>query len=300
MATLHKFVDSTPTSLTVNNIANYNFLNYIGNNPYWQTNSGGSAFHIQYVDVSQHLNEAIEIVLPSATDRFFNNYNFNTATSTNKLTVITAPTPTIVDGKYHYVFPAGTFTYAYVAPCGPYSSRNGSNYYYNGMNITSATAGVPYWEDVDIPEFISSAALTPKTVEGYGGTTYQSTYIIYYPSTSTSKPFMSGYSNSQGKIRYFELPPGDGKFETNAVYYAFVADAIAYSQKVQELTATSISGSRRTWDAGPSDTTRYILITASVPSTAGNIATNTTMGTASVSNVWGTGIIHSRVNGSWT
>lgn len=297
MATLHKFVDSTPTSLTVNNLANYNFLNYIGNNPYWQTNNGGSAYHIQYVDITGHLNESIEIVLPSATDRFFNNYNFSSGMSTNKLTVITAPTPTIVDGKYHYVFPAGTFTYTQVAPCGPYSKRSGSNYYYNGMDITSATAGGPRWEDVDIPE-LGSAPLTPKTIEVFGSTTYQTTYITYYPSTSTYNMTGNNSSSTIGKIRYFELPPGDGKFETNDVSYVFMANAISYGQQVEYITPTSTSGSISTWDAGPSNNTRYILITASVPKQY-QTATNVTSGDAFIPNVWGTGTIHSRVSGSW-
>lgn len=108
MATLHKFVDSTPTSLTVNNLAAYRFLK--PTNGSWQTTGAGNAFHIQYIDITGHLNEAIEIVLPSETTTFFNNNNLTTGSPSNPLTVITAPTPTIVDGKYHYTFPAGTFT----------------------------------------------------------------------------------------------------------------------------------------------------------------------------------------------
>lgn len=296
MATLHKFVTSG-ASLTVNNIAAYCFLNYTGSNPYWQTWGTTSAFHIQYVDITGHINDQIEIVLPSATDRFFNNYNLNSAMSTNKLTVITAPTPTIVDGKYHYVFPAGTFTYTQVAPCGPYSSRSGSNCYYNGMDITSATAGGPHWEDVNIPEFSSSAPLTPKIIEGFGGTTYQTTYIT---SNGTSTYMTANNSSAAGKIRYFELPPGDGKFETDGVDYVFIANTIAYGQQVVQLTPTSTSGSISTWDAGSSNNTRYILITASVPGRY-QAATNVTTGDAFIpENEWGTGTIHSRVNGSWT
>ena len=297
MATLHKFVDGTPTSLTVNTLSNY-ILNY-SSYSYWIP-SATSGTTLQYIDVTNVKNKSIEIVLSYEVSSYGFVSHPDFTSNTTHCQVIPAPTPTVVDGKYHYVFPPNTFTYNRVAGIGAFQKNSGSNHYFYAAAMYSATSGLPTWEDVDIPEFNSSKELTPKTVEGYGGTTYLSTYIIYYPPTSTQKPFMSGYSNSQGKIRYFELPPGDGKFKTNAVYYAFVADAIAYSQKVQELTATSISGSKRTWDAGPSDTTRYILITASVPSTAGNIATNTTMGTASVSNVWGTGTIHARTSGSWT
>lgn len=294
MATLHKFVQGTPTSLTTSSLNNT-----VVNKPsYWIPNPGYSGYTLQYVDVSSVKNKGIEIVLASSTTKFLSHDNFNS--NTVHCQEITPPSPTIVDGKYHYIFGPNTFQYNKVVAVGNLIKNSGSNHYYSTLNITSATAGVPYWEDVDIPEFISSAALTPKTVEGYGGTTYQSTYIIYYPPTSKSKSMMTGYNNSNGKIRYFELPPGDGKFETNGVYYAFISNVIAYNQKIEQISPTSISGSKRTWDAGPSDTTRYILITASVPSTAGNIATNATSGDASIPNIWGTGTIHSRVSGSWT
>lgn len=294
MATLHKFVSSSGAPLTINQRTGYS-INYPSYS-YYVPNSY-SGYDISNADITNVKNQQIEIVTQSTTTKFLSHPNFYS--NTTHCQEITPPTPTQKSDGYHYIFPANTFTYNKVAVLGSLIKTAGSNHYYSTLPISKAYAGGPHWEDVDIPKFANSAALAPKTVEGYGGTTYQSTYIIYYPPTSPSKPFMSGYSNSQGKIRYFELPPGDGKFETNAVGYAFVTDAIAYNQKVQELTATSISGSKRTWDAGPSDTTRYILITASVPSTAGNIATNTTMGTASISNVWDAGTIHSRVSGSW-
>ena len=292
MATLHKFITGG-TSLTIGQRTGYS-INCPSYSYYVPDSYSG--YNISNADITNVKNQQIEIVTQSTTTKFLSHPNF--FSNTTHCQGITPPTPTQESDGYHYIFPANTFTYNKVAVLGNLIKTAGSNHYYSTLPIIKAYAGGPHWEDVDIPEF-GLVSLTPKTVEGYGDTTYQSTYIIYYPPTSTTKPFMSGYSNSQGKIRYFELPPGDGKFETNVVSYAFVTDAIAYNQKVQELTATSISGSKRTWDAGPSDTTRYILITASVPSTAGNIATNTTMGTASASNVWGTGTLHARTNGSW-
>lgn len=288
MATLHKFV-SSGASLTVNNIAAYCFLNYTGSSPYWQSYSTTSAFHIQYVDITGHINDQIEIVLPSATDRFFNSYNFNTASSTNKLTVITAPTPTIIDGKYHYIFPAGTFTYTQVAPCGPYSSKSGNNHYYNGMDITSATAGGPHWEDVDIPEYSDPITYTIQTFNT--GNTSNQYSNIYYKSYS----YYIGQSNqsSSGKLKYFALPAGVKRFYTTSPRIA-VTTTMAVGQWVQYFYPTETVNNKYYYDVSSfTQSANYVIL----------LDSNGTKGYDGIGGVdggWGIGSTHERVSGSWT
>lgn len=282
MATLHKFVDGTPTSLTVTNLANYNFLNYHG----WQTNGGGSAFHIQYVDVSQHLNESIEIVLPSATTTFFNNYNFATGSSSNPLTVITPPTPTIVDGKYHYVFPAGTFTYAQVAPLGPFSSQSGNNRYYNGMDITSASASGDKWEDVDIPNFNSGTSFTIQTFN-----TEQSSYPYSYLYLNKYTYYIgSSNQSSYGKIKYFELPSGITQFWTTSPSIAQTT-SVALGSGTSIVYPTTQDGNKYYYQITYPQWGNYILLSG--PGVNYD-------GTAGIDSGWDIGILHARTSGSWT
>lgn len=173
MATLHKFVAETPTSLTISSIAKA-----VVNNPsysYWIPNPGyGNAYSLSYVDVSSVKNKGIEIVLTSSTTKFLSHDDFNS--NTVHCQEITPPSPTIIDGKYHYIFGPNTFQYNKVAAVGGLISTSGNNHYYYTLSITSA-ATASAWADVNIPEFASGLTFTTETFNT--GTTYQYSNIYY-------------------------------------------------------------------------------------------------------------------------
>lgn len=202
MATLHKFVDSTPTSLTVNTLSNY-MLNYYSYS-YWIPTGASSGINLQYIDVTNVKNKSIEIVLSQEV----NSYGFvshpDFTSNTTHCQVIPAPTPTIVDGKYHYVFPPNTFTYNRVAGIGAFQKTSGNNHYFYAAAMYSATAGLPAWEDVDIPNYSNGATFTTESFNT-GDATYQYSYIYYQSYT-----YYIGKASaaSYGKIKYFALPAG--------------------------------------------------------------------------------------------
>lgn len=287
MATLHKFVNSTPTSLTINTVSN-KILNY-SSYSYWIPTNVSSGTNLQYVDVTNVKNKSIEIVLSQEVNSYgFVSHPDFTSNGTH-CQVIPAPTPTIVDGKYHYVFPPNTFTYNRVAGIGAFQKTSGNNHYFYTAAMYSATAGLPTWEDVDIPNYSNGTTFTTETFNT-GDTTYQYSFIYYQKYSYLIGKYSAA---SYGKIKYFALPAGVKQFYTTSPRIA-VAETMAVGQQVQYFNATQSVGDKYYYDiSNYTFPVNYILMFDS----SGNNYDGT--GGIDVAD-WYTGTIHSRVSGSWT